>query len=57
MKGIITISVFVFGLAFAYIPNLWGDNDFFSLSSLLLSMVGGLLGVYVGVVVSRRWLG
>ncbi len=56
MKMMISICVFVFGIAFAYIPYLWGDTSFFSGWSILFSMIGGLFGIYVGVVLARRWL-
>jgi len=56
MKLMITVFVFIFSIAFAYIPALWGDNNIFSGWSILLGGVGGILGVYVGVVVAKRWL-
>ena len=55
MKLLISFCVAVFGIAFAYIPYLWGDTDFFSGWSILLSFIGGLFGVFVGVVIARRW--
>ncbi len=30
-----------------YIPNLWGDS-FLSFSSVILTAVGGLLGIWIG---------
>jgi hypothetical protein len=56
MKLTITVCVTVFGLAFAYIPYLWGDTNFFSGWSILFSMLGGFFGVFIGVVIARRWL-
>lgn len=56
MKVLISFCVFVFGIAFAYIPYLWGDTNFFSLWSILLSMVGAFFGIYVGYKLGRRWL-
>lgn len=34
-------------LAGGYMPSLWGA-DMFSMSSILLSAVGGFLGIWVG---------
>jgi hypothetical protein len=56
MKLLISFCVFVFGLAFAYIPYLWGDKDFFSGWSILFSAIGGFFGIFIGVVIWRRWL-
>jgi hypothetical protein len=54
MKMLIGFSVLIFSLAFAYIPYLWGDKDFFSGWSIILSGVGGLFGIFIGVVIWRR---
>lgn len=42
------------GIAGAYVPVLWGDSDMFGGWSILLSTVGGLVGIWLGVVVSKR---
>jgi len=34
-------------IIFSYIPALWGDG-LLSISSVILGVVGGLLGIYVG---------
>ena len=39
----------------AFIPMLWGDKDMFGLASLLLSPLGGFLGIWLAVVVSKRF--
>lgn len=35
-----------------YIPALWGDT-FFSMTSVLLTAVGGFAGIWVGYQISR----
>ena len=38
----------------SYVPALWGD-DVFSMSSILLSGIGGLVGIYIGYVFGQRF--
>jgi len=38
----------------AFMPMLWGDNDTFGVASLLLTMVGGFVGIWLAVWVSKR---
>jgi len=38
----------------AFVPWLWGDHDMFGIASLLLSMVGGFVGIWLGVKVSKQ---
>jgi hypothetical protein len=40
----------------AFVPMLWGDSNTFGLSSIGLSMVGGFVGIWLGAVVSKRYL-
>ncbi|MBI5127254.1 hypothetical protein HZA76_02250 [Candidatus Roizmanbacteria bacterium] len=35
-----------------YLPSLWGDS-LFSYSGLILSTIGGLLGIYIGYKLSQ----
>jgi len=56
MKLLISFCAGVFGIAFAYIPYLWGDTNAFGGWSILFSVIGGFFGIYVGVLISRRWL-
>jgi hypothetical protein len=53
-KRIILIFATVFGLVGSYVPVLFGDTDFFSAWSILGSLVGGIFGIWLGVVVSKR---
>jgi len=54
-KGVILTSAIIFELAGNFVPILWGDGDIFSLWSILLGLVFGLFGVWVGVVMSKRY--
>jgi len=38
----------------AFIPALWGDNNMFGIASLFFSMVGGFIGIWLGIVVSKK---
>ena len=42
------------GIAGAYVPMLWGDNDMLGGSSILFGTIGGLVGIWLGVVVAKR---
>ncbi len=46
-KSIIWVGMAVGSTIGGLIPNLWGAN-FLSLSSVLLTAVGGILGIWVG---------
>jgi len=46
-KSAIRIGLIIGTTLGSYIPVLWGDG-FLSLSSVLFSAMGGILGVYVG---------
>ncbi len=45
-KKLVWIFVFIGGTVGGYIPSLWGAG-MFSFSSMLLSAVGSILGIYV----------
>ena len=47
-KTLIWIGLFVGSTAGNFIPALWGAS-MFSMSSVLLSAVGGILGIWFGV--------
>jgi len=47
-KTIVYISAFVGSLIFGYIPTLWGAG-FLSLSSLIFSTIGGVLGIVIAI--------
>lgn len=54
-KKLLLFMAFVFGLIGAYVPVLWGDNDLLSGGSIIFSLVGGLFGIWLGVVLSKRF--
>ncbi|MEO5950544.1 MAG: hypothetical protein ABIQ04_03790 [Candidatus Saccharimonadales bacterium] len=54
-KKVILFFATIFGIAGAYLPVLFGDNDMLSGWSILWSTVGGIFGIWVGVIVSKRW--
>jgi len=53
-KTIILTCATIFGIAGGYIPFLWGDTDLFSGWSILMGMIGGLFGIWVGALINRR---
>ena len=53
-KSLIWIGVFVGGTVGGYIPALWGDN-FLSFSSVILSTIGGLVGIWAGWKLSQMF--
>lgn len=55
MKQIVLISATIFSIAGAYIPMLFGDSDMFSGWSIIGGFIGGIFGIWVGVVVYKRW--
>ena len=46
-RPMIYIGLFIGSTLGGYIPTLWGAG-LFSMSSILLSMLGGLLGIWLG---------
>ena len=57
LKFVVTVGLVVGSAIGSYIPLLWGDNSFLSVSSLMFSLVGGLAGVFVGVWFFQNYLG
>ena len=53
-KLLIGIGAFVGGIAGAYVPVLWGDTDLFSGASILFSVIGGLVGIWLGYLLAKR---
>lgn len=54
MKMLILLGATIGGIAGAYIPNLWGDADFFSGWSILFSTIGGIVGIWLGYLLAKR---
>ena len=53
-KRAILLFATVGGALGGYLPVLLGDNDFLDGWSILAGMIGGLVGVWLGVIVSKR---
>ncbi|HRF28205.1 MAG TPA: hypothetical protein PL051_01005 [Candidatus Saccharibacteria bacterium] len=53
-KSVILLLAGVFGTVGAYIPVLFGDNDFLSGWSILGSMLGGFFGIWLAVWIGKR---
>jgi hypothetical protein len=54
-KTVIITSATILSIAAGCIPYLWGDDSFFGGWSLFLGTVGGFVGIWVGVVISKRF--
>jgi drug/metabolite transporter superfamily protein YnfA len=55
-KSIILLFAAAFEIAGSFIPMLFGNNDIFSAWGILGGLVGGIFGIWVGVVFSKRFL-
>lgn len=53
-KLCIGLGVTVGGIAGAYVPYLWGDTDFLSGWSILCSVIGGFVGIWLGYKLAQR---
>lgn len=53
-KFLILTGATVGGIAGAYVPFLWGDTNLFSGWSILLSVIGGLVGIWAGYKLAQR---
>jgi len=53
-KYVILFFAIIFELVGNFLPMLFGNNDLFSIWSIVGGVVGGLFGVWVGVIVSKR---
>jgi predicted MFS family arabinose efflux permease len=51
-KSIVMIGMVIGSSIGGFIPNLWGSN-FLSMSSVLLTAVGGIIGIWVGYKLSN----
>ena len=54
MKLFIVLGAGIGGVAGAYVPFLWGDTDFFSPMSILLSTIGAIVGIVFGYKIAKR---
>jgi uncharacterized membrane protein YeaQ/YmgE (transglycosylase-associated protein family) len=51
-KLLIGIGMFVGSTVGSYVPALWGGS-LFSLTSILLAMIGGIVGIWLGYQLSK----
>jgi hypothetical protein len=54
-KGVILFFAIIGELVGSFSPMLFGNNDIFSVWGILGGLVGGIFGIWVGVVVSKRY--
>lgn len=47
-KGLTWTGMAIGSIVGGYIPVLFGDASFFSLSSVILTALGGFLGIWIG---------
>ncbi|HEY8992428.1 MAG TPA: hypothetical protein VIM37_01100 [Candidatus Microsaccharimonas sp.] len=52
-KTVLLVSATIFGIAGSYIPFLWGDTNIFGGWSIFTGMIGGIFGIWVGVMITR----
>lgn len=54
-KRTILIFATVFGIAGGYIPYLFGDTNMLDGWGILGGLVGGIFGIWLGVVMAKRY--
>jgi hypothetical protein len=54
-KKAILFFATIFSIGGAYVPMLFGDTDMLSGWSIFGGFVGGIFGIWLGVVVLKRW--
>ncbi len=54
-KRVILLSATICGVLGGYIPVLLGDSDFLDGWTILAGLIGGFVGIWLGVIVSKRW--
>jgi hypothetical protein len=52
-KMIITLGMGVGSTLGAFLPFLWGDNNMLGGASIVWGLIGGVLGIWLGVVMSK----
>jgi uncharacterized membrane protein YeaQ/YmgE (transglycosylase-associated protein family) len=52
-KSLIGFGFIVGSTVGGFVPSAWGDNNFFSMSGILLSVVGGVAGIWAGYRLSQ----
>jgi len=54
-KKVILFFAMVFSIVGAYVPMLWGDNNMLGGWSIFMGFVGGIFGIWLGAVLSKRY--
>lgn len=54
-KRAVTFSAVVGMTVGGFVPMLWGDDNFFGGMSLLLTLVGGIAGIWLAVWLGKRY--
>ncbi len=54
-KRVILLFATVGGILGGYAPVLFGDSNFLDGWSITASLVGGFIGIWLGVMASKRW--
>jgi hypothetical protein len=54
-KKFLLLMATVGGVVGGYVPILFGDNSFLDGASILAGLIGGLIGIWVGVKLSKRF--
>lgn len=54
-KRTILLFATVFGVVGGYLPYLFGDTNMLDIWGILGSFIGGIFGIWLGVVVSKRF--
>jgi len=53
-KTLILTGAVLGGIGGAYLPYLWGDTELFSIWSIVLSTIGGIVGIWLGYLLARQ---
>jgi uncharacterized membrane protein YeaQ/YmgE (transglycosylase-associated protein family) len=53
-KSLIAFGFMVGSTVGGFLPSAWGDNNFFSPAGILLSVVGGVAGIWAGHRISQN---
>ena len=53
-KLLITIGMGVGSTLGAFLPLLWGDGDMLGGASILFGLIGGIAGIWLGVMASKQ---
>jgi hypothetical protein len=55
-KNVIMFFTIIFSLAGSYAPMLMGEADIFSIWAILGGFIGGIIGIWIGVLVCKRFI-